>query len=365
MNDKPPSRSIYNSRYHHHESKEKRRLPKRPNSFHSGTDKKYQTSGTNQKILDWVPLRESAVRHDFPEEWEDDFSSTGIEAVYSNNKTFPEHVLETQKTQFYKNRDSSEPDFDTLKTSETQDKIFTDRNRFYENRDFPEPALETLKCTETHDKMFNEGNQYYKNRERESRYDFSYDKNSNLSSSSDFWFETNSDIESVSEQRKELDEIFDFFNTDDSDDDAFYANNYKNETFLNNSLTNIKNNNLIFTGMENKRFYETLYDLRKPQMDHYNLYKNNLYSNLISTKLPIPSSKRPLGYGMSKTDIKQLNNRNYFFNNANRMFSEQSYLNNYNKKNVLYNLLSMKNKNLVKNSPVTSQDRPLCVRPHR
>lgn len=334
MNDKPPSRSVYNSRYHQSalqpaQRRPARKLPERPQDFLYKTRPVQKTN-----IFDWEPLRESAVREkEYDESWEDqeDFSSTGIQALFSNNKSFLDQLLESQP-----------PDWYTPHPTRAQP---------------PLPALPPIPS---------------------SSYDFDGDKKSTLSSSSDFWFETNSDIESVNEQRKDF-EIFDIFDTDESDEDHFYLESrnifHKSpETFLNNSLTNIKNNNSPFPTVENKRFLnnsclDTYYDVSKNQsVDHYNLYKDiNVYSysnintnNNHVTKLPIPSSKRPLGFGYTKTDIKQLNNRNYFFNNANRMFNEHLYLNNYNKKNLFYNLLFVKNKNTNKHSPITSLTRPLC-----
>lgn len=261
MNDKPPSRSIF------HQTRP-RKLPQRPQSL------SYKPSH-----FEWPPLRETAVREE--DDWdEEDFSSTGIEALFSNNKI-------------------SQP--------------------WYNPKDLDQQS----------------------------------------SSSSDFWFETNSDLDSVRERDYELYDIL----TDDSDEDHFYLEsrnffNKSQETFLNNSLTNIKNNNSPFENLNN-----CFYDGSK-KMDHYNLYKDYSYSNIntnnLVTKLPISSSKRPLGFGNTKTDIKQLNNRNYFFNNANRMFNEHLYLNNYNKKSLFHNLLFVKNKNTNKHNPITSLTRPLC-----
>lgn len=260
MNDKP--RSIYNQT-------RPRKLPQRPQSL------TYKPSH-----FEWPPLRETAVREE--DDWEEeDFSSTGIEALFSNNKT-------NQPLDWYKPKEVDQQS----------------------------------------------------------------------SSSSDFWFETNSDLDSV----RERDFLYDIL-TEDSDDDHFYLEsrnffNKSQETFLNNSLTNIKNNNSPFGNLNN-----CFYDGSK-KMDHYNLYKDYSYSNIntntLVTKLPISSSKRPLGFGNTKTDIKQLNNRNYFFNNANRMFNEHLYLNNYNKKSLFYNLLFVKNKNTNKHNPITSLTRPLC-----
>lgn len=204
-----------------------------------------------------------------------------------------------------------------------------------------------------------------------------FDKTSNTSGSTDFWFETTSEYD-VDKN------VFESFETDGSDYDGYFSKSHKffnksTETFLNNSLTNLKNNNLPFADIENKNLFTknqnyNIYDKADNPFDIFDDTNKSFYcyygdndannngkeNNLKRTKLSISSLKRPLGITMPKPEIKQLNNnRQYFF--SNRLFDDNLSTSSYNNKNLFYNFWFSKSKTYNnKNYRITSLARPLC-----
>lgn len=409
-------------RYDERKNKQERKLPVRPSSFHyesrrnPGNKKCLEDinftklTSVKNKFLDWKPLRESVVRNETPvrsqqsrreksyesrnnsgnyfDSWEDragesrrlyaqDHNSNFIETKDECRSFIDRLLSETDSERNNRLRKMENPDLDFHRNLES----IKEKSGYYD-KDYGPYGFE---------KSFRMLNRKSLDSSFLPVYDNEGEKNSNLSDSSDFWFETNSnsdfEVDGISSRIKNKKKgIFDIFDTDDSDEDQYFLESCKYlrkspETFLNNSLTNIKNNNSPFTNLEyknfvNKNHFENLYDNENfgiQNMDHFSLYKdknvysyyNNNNSNFKITKLSIPSSKRPLGIANTKTEIKQLNNRNYFFNNANRMFNENLYLNSYNNKNVFYNFLFNKGKNNNKNYSVTSLTRPLCFSMNR
>lgn len=315
-------------------------------------------------------------------------STFGGESIYKNNREqyatdvpikveYSKNVSKSfsSESHFLKRRPIEKKNVDRRSFSGRlfPEEVLTDEENWFSRQTEEAIALEELKALR------------FKNR-FQSFISPEFDKISNSSSSTDFWFETNSDYE----LEKNLCEPFDVI--DESDDERFYVKSRKffeksTETFLNNSLTNLKNNNLPFADIKNKNLFPEKYNYNfyDKMEDHFNFYQDNFrldYSyyfnnnsinnngkldNLNITKLSIPSSKRPLGVANVKTNVKQLNNnnnRNYFF--TNRLFNENLYLNSYNNRNFFYNFWFHKGKNNNnKNYQATSLARPLCFSANR
>ncbi|KAK6640079.1 hypothetical protein RUM43_008356 [Polyplax serrata] len=194
-----------------------------------------------------------------------------------------------------------------------------------------------------------------------------------------FQSETNFEFENKIYRQMETDEETDYDN-----EGGLFVKSRKffeksTETFLNNSLTNLKNNNLPFADIKNRNIYNIYkrneavnYCYGSNSTRHSYCSLNNKFDNLNATKLSISSLKRPLGIGLTfgaEGQFKHLNNRNYFFTNY-RSFGGNCHptlYTNTKNKSFFYNFWfnksksnNINNRSNSKNLRSTSLARPLC-----